>query len=215
MLVASQLTFSRAGRRIFRELDLSVSAGELVQVTGANGSGKTTLLRVLCGLLAPASGSLTWHGAPVRSGDPTFLGALCYVGHTNGIDPDLTVAESLRLAMQLAGLRDAESEPFGIRHALEALDLGKLAATPVRKLSQGQRRRVALARLLIARRELWLLDEPIASLDDHAVGLFTAQLDAHLRAGGMAIMTTHQVLARPEEGSDRVLRLGTPAGGTA
>lgn len=213
MLVASQLTFSRAGRRIFRELDLSVSAGELVQVTGANGSGKTTLLRVLCGLLAPASGSLTWHGAPVRSGDPTFLGALCYVGHTNGIDPDLTVAESLRLAMQLAGQRDADSdsEPAGIRPALEALELGKLAATPVRKLSQGQRRRVALARLLIARRELWLLDEPIASLDDHAAGLFTAQLDAHLRAGGMAIMTTHQVLARPE-GADRVLRL---KGGTA
>ncbi|MEF9482132.1 ATP-binding cassette domain-containing protein [Ralstonia sp. 1B3] len=93
MLVASQLTFSRAGRRIFRELELSVSAGELVQITGANGSGKTTLLRVLCGLLAPASGTLTWQGVPVRSNDPAFLNALCYVGHTNGIDPDLTVTE--------------------------------------------------------------------------------------------------------------------------
>lgn len=207
MLVASQLTFSRAGRRIFRELDLSVSAGELVQVTGANGSGKTTLLRVLCGLLAPASGSLTWHGAPVRSGDAAFLNTLCYVGHTNGIDPDLTVTESLRLAKQLAGLRDSASEPFGIGPALEALELGKLAATPVRQLSQGQRRRVALARLLLARRELWLLDEPIASLDDHAVSLFTAQLDAHLRAGGMAIMATHHLLSRPQ-GANRVLRLG-------
>lgn len=206
MLVASQLTFSRAGRRVFRGLDLSVSAGELVQVVGANGSGKTTLLRVLCGLLAPASGTLTWHGKPVRGADPAFLGALCYVGHTNGIDADLSVEESLRLARQLAGASVSDTAPFGVRHALDALDLGRLATTPVRKLSQGQRRRVALARLLIARRELWLLDEPIASLDDHAAALFTAQLDGHLHAGGMAIMTTHQRLARPE-GTGHVLQL--------
>ena len=204
------MTFSRAGRRIFRELDITASAGELVQVTGANGSGKTTLLRVLCGLLAPASGSLTWHGAPVRGGDPAFLNAICYVGHTNGIDADLTVSESLRLAMQLAGLRESACKPCGVGQALEALELGKLAATPVRKLSQGQRRRVALARLLLVRRELWLLDEPIASLDDHAVDLFTAQLDAHLQAGGMAIMATHQLLSR-RQGPNRVLRLGGTA----
>jgi len=205
MLVASQLAFSRSGRPIFRDLDLSLSSGQLVQVVGANGCGKTTLLRVLCGLLEPAAGSLTWHGKPVHSGDPAFLGALCYVGHTNGIDPDLSVAESLRLAAQLAGLPSTR-----IRHALDALGLDKLAHTPIRKLSQGQRRRVALARLLLAQRELWLLDEPLASLDEHSTGLFSAQLDAHLRAGGMAIMATHQLLPRADSAST-VLQLESNA----
>lgn len=144
---------------------------------------------------------------PVRSGDAAFLNTFYYVGHTNGIGPDLTVTESLRLVIQLAGLPVSTIEPFGVGLALEAFGLGRPAAMPVCRLSQSQHRRMALTRLLLARCELWLLDGPIVSLDDHAISLFTAQLGAHLRVGGMAIMTTRHLLSRPQ-GANRVLRLG-------
>lgn len=135
MFVANQLMFSHAGRRVFRELGLSVSTGELMQVTGMSGSGKATLSRVLYGLLAPTSGSFTWYGAPVHSGGAAFLNALCYIGHANDIDLDPAVAESLRLVTQSAELPVSATEPFGIGFALEAFELGKLATTSVYKLS--------------------------------------------------------------------------------
>lgn len=206
MLLANQLAVSRAGRLVFRGLDLSLSPGGLVQVLGTNGSGKTSLLRALCGLLAPVAGTLTWRGRPVRAGDPAFLRAVCYIGHADGIDPDLSAAESLGFAARMAGLRGIGTAHPRVREALEAVGLGAMAATPVRRLSQGQRRRVVLARLSLAWRELWLLDEPLASLDDHAAGLVLAQLDAHLRVGGMAVVATHQPLA-PSSGTGSLLRL--------
>lgn len=197
------LGLSRAGRPVLRGIDLSLSPGCLLQVLGANGSGKTSLLRVLCGLAVPDQGTLHWHGRPLRGGDPAYLQALAYVGHANGIDPDLTPTENLRFAARMAG-SDAAS---AVGHAVAAQALERVAHTPVRALSQGQRRRVALARLSLARRALWLLDEPVAALDADACARFDAQLDAHLAAGGMAVIATHQLL----RAGGTVLRLGAQA----
>ncbi|MEC3769252.1 cytochrome c biogenesis heme-transporting ATPase CcmA [Cupriavidus sp. SS-3] len=184
------LGLSRAARPVLRGIDLALSPGCLLQVLGANGSGKTSLLRVLCGLAVPDEGTLHWHGRPLRAGDPAYLQALAYVGHANGIDPDLSPTENLRFAARMAGSDAAGA----VANALAAQALERLAHTPVRALSQGQRRRVALARLSLARRALWLLDEPVAALDADACARFDAQLDAHLAAGGMAVIATHQLL---------------------
>ncbi|GLC95416.1 cytochrome c biogenesis ATP-binding export protein CcmA [Cupriavidus sp. TA19] len=197
------LGLSRAGRPVLRGLDLSLSPGSLLQVLGANGSGKTSLLRVLCGLAMPDEGTLHWHGRPLRTGDPAYLQALAYVGHANGIDPDLSPTENLRFAARMAGADDAGA----VDRALAAQALERVAHTPVRALSQGQRRRVALARLSLARRALWLLDEPVAALDADACARFDAQLDAHLATGGMAVIATHQLLGA----GGAVLRLEAPA----
>lgn len=207
LLSGCGLGISRAGRPVLRGIDLTLGPGGLLQVLGPNGSGKTSLLRVLCGLAVPDEGTLHWHGRPVRAGDPSYQHALAYVGHTNGIDPDLSAAENLRFAARLAG--DDGGNP--VAHALAALALERVAHTPVRALSQGQRRRVALARLSLARRALWLLDEPVTALDTDACARFDAQLDTHLAAGGMAVIATHQVL--PAGGA--VLHLGLNPGAPA
>lgn len=203
VLHGSGLGLSRAGHPVLRGIDLALGPGELLQVLGPNGSGKTSLLRVLCGLAMPDEGALHWRGRPVRAGDPAYQQALAYVGHANGIDPDLSPAENLRFAARLAG----DDGAGAVAPALAAQGLEGVAHTAVRALSQGQRRRVALARLSLARRALWLLDEPVAALDADACAHFDAQLDAHLAAGGIAVIATHQLL--PAGGA--VLHLGAPA----
>jgi heme exporter protein A len=190
-LEASELTVRRMGRAIFRNVSVALSPGGLLQVIGPNGAGKSSLLRVLCSLLQPAEGRLTWRGRPVRTGDAEYLANLAYIGHTNGIDADLSAAENLHFAARMAGL---QTDGKALRMALGRLGLDAVADTPVRALSQGQRRRVSLARLALAPRELWLLDEPLTSLDGNACDRFRALLDAHLSAGGMAIIATHQLL---------------------
>ncbi|WP_422823227.1 cytochrome c biogenesis heme-transporting ATPase CcmA [Variovorax ureilyticus] len=200
-LSARGLGFSRAGRPVFSGIDFKLGPGELLQVTGANGSGKTSLLRVLSGLLPPEEGELRWHDRPVRSGESGYLQSMAYVGHTDGIDPDLSATENLQFAMRVAG--DTPSVER-IEAALASLGMAKAMHAPVRTLSQGQRRRVALARLALLPRALWLLDEPLTSLDGHAGECFREQLDAHLRAGGIAVVATHQPLAA----RGRALNLG-------
>ena len=190
-LAASRLGFSRAARTVFEGIDFCIGPGDLLQVMGPNGSGKTSLLRVLSGLLQPDAGELRWQSRPVRPGEPGYLQCVAYVGHANGIDPDLGAAENLRFAMRMAGL---PPDPDLIHRALAAFDMAGAQARPVRMLSQGQRRRVALARLAVAPRTLWLLDEPLAFLDKRSADAFQDRLDAHLRAGGMAVVATHEPL---------------------
>ncbi len=201
-LRATALAFSRAGRPVFAGVDLALGAGGLVQVLGPNGSGKSTLLRVLSGLLPPAEGSVSWGGRPVRAGDPAYLQSLAYMGHADGIDTDLSAAEHLRFAARLAGLQPA---PEAVHAALARLGLEKAMHVPVRTLSQGQRRRVALARLALIQRTLWLLDEPLTSVDDQSSSRFHDLLADHLRDGGMAVIATHRLLPG---GGDR-LELGS------
>jgi heme exporter protein A len=190
-LRAQGLSFSRGGRRVFEGVGFELHAGQLLQVLGANGSGKTSLLRVLGGLLPADEGELCWGGEPVRSGEPEFLQAVAYLGHANGIDADLSAAENLRFAARMAGVDDS---PARVTDALRAMGLDPASRAPVRTLSQGQRRRVALARLALLRRTLWLLDEPVSSLDAASGERFFAQLADHLRQGGMAVVATHELL---------------------
>lgn len=190
-LRAQGLSFSRGGRRVFEGVGFELHAGQLLQLLGANGSGKTSLLRVLGGLLPADEGELCWGGEPVRSGEPEFLQAVAYLGHANGIDADLSAAENLRFAARMAGVDDS---PARVTDALRAMGLDPASRAPVRTLSQGQRRRVALARLALLRRTLWLLDEPVSSLDAASGERFFAQLADHLRQGGMAVVATHELL---------------------
>lgn len=204
VLQASDLTVRRLGRTIFRDVDVALSPGGLLQVIGPNGAGKTSLLRVLCSLLEPATGRLAWHGRTVRAGDPDYLASLAYVGHTNGIDADLSAAENLSFAARMVGLRPG---PEALRHALGRLGLDAVAGKAVRTLSQGQRRRVSLARLALAPRQLWLLDEPLTSVDDGAAAGFLELLVGHLAQGGMAVIATHRLLPMVD-GKGSVLELG-------
>ncbi|SFP68990.1 heme exporter protein A [Nitrosomonas cryotolerans] len=192
MLQGSNLTCVRGDRRLFKNINFSLREGELMQVHGPNGSGKTSLLRILCGLTMPAVGEVCWHGDAIRSLGGDYYGVITYIGHLSGTKDDLTVIENLRISSALAGIEISESKA---REALEYMGLGGRETLPVKVLSQGQRRRVALARLLVCKTVLWILDEPLAALDVSAVKIIQVMLEQHLAQGGMIVMTTHQEIA--------------------
>jgi heme exporter protein A len=178
----------RGDRPLFRDLSFSLKPGELLHIRGANGSGKTTLLRTLCGLSRPAAGAIRWHGSDIHDLGDEYRGQLAYVGHANGIQGDLTPPENLRAAACLAGA-DARVTPA---EALQRLALAPYAAFPAKVLSQGQKRRLALARLAVLNKPLWVLDEPLSALDTRSTDLMTGLLTEHLSRGGLVVMTSHQ-----------------------
>ena len=188
MLEAADLECVRGGRSLFRGLSLSLGAGELVRVAGANGRGKTSLLRILCGLLAPASGEVRWKGEPIARLKEEYARELVYLGHAPAVKDELTAEENLGIASRLSG------QIFPANVLQEALErFGVPAGRQVGRMSQGQRRRAALARLAISESvPLWLLDEPFAALDANAAALVESLAAAHVARGGMAIVTTHQ-----------------------
>lgn len=190
-LEAHALECVRGGRGLFQGLSFSLGPGELLEVSGPNGSGKTSLLRMLCGLLSPASGEILWQGANISSLKEEYLQKLAYLGHANGVKAELSATENLRIANGLAGVAPSFEK---IGAALERMGLEASAARPARTLSQGQQRRLALARLLAGGRALWVLDEPLTALDSDGVRLVESALEEHLRENGMAVLTTHQPL---------------------
>lgn len=204
MLEASDLHCLRGGRTLFRGLSFSLQGGELLRIAGANGSGKTSLLKILCGLLAPEAGEVRWQGMPVRQLREEYSRNLVYLGHAPAVKDDLSATENLDVACTLAGRKVS---PQQAAKALESYGLAADGMT-VRRLSQGQRRRAALARLLLsADAPLWLLDEPFAALDT-AAARFTEELIArHVGSGGTAVYTTHQE-ANIGAGVLRVVELG-------
>jgi len=181
----------RGDRRLFSGLDLSLSPGTFVQLTGPNGSGKTSLLRIFCGLLAPAEGEVCWQGANIRSLREDYFTAVTYLGHRPGVKDELSAVENLRISNALNGVEVSQEDAFA---ALERMGLAGRESLPARFLSEGQRRRVALARLLVCNTRLWLLDEVMTSLDKGAVELVRSLIEEHLNRGGIAIVATHQEL---------------------
>jgi heme exporter protein A len=181
----------RGDRRLFTDLNFSVSPGTFVQLTGPNGSGKTSLLRILCGLLAQAEGEIHWKGANIRSLGEEYFTSVTYLGHRHGVKDEFTPLENLRVSNGLNGIEISEDRAFDV---LDRMGLQGREHLPARLLSEGQRRRVALARLVVCNTTLWLLDEVMTSLDKAAIALVRSLIEEHLTGGGMAIVATHQDL---------------------
>jgi len=190
MLEARELECTRGERRLFSGLSFRLGAGQLLRVAGANGSGKTSLLRIMCGLLLPSAGELRWRGRPIRAEREEYCRNLVFIGHLNALKDDLTALENLQVAAALGGMT---ADAGRMLAALDRFGVAHCAELPTKILSQGQRRRVALARLaLSAAAPLWILDEPFSALDVGAVVELERLLAAHLAAGGMVVLTTHQ-----------------------
>ncbi|HEY1725652.1 MAG TPA: cytochrome c biogenesis heme-transporting ATPase CcmA [Steroidobacteraceae bacterium] len=192
-LTADNLQLWRGEQHVLRGVCLAVSLGECLQVTGANGAGKTTLLRALCGLVPLEEGRICWRGDDVAFDRLAFHDELNYLGHDNALKADLTAAENLRYAVALR--RRVTSAQ--IAAALARTGVAEAERQPVRQLSAGQRRRVALARVLLGGGALWLLDEPGANLDAHGQQLLRELIAQHLQAGGLAVIATHHALDLP------------------
>jgi heme exporter protein A len=172
---------------VLRGVDLAVAAGECLLVTGSNGAGKTSLLRTIAGLLEPEEGLILWRGESTREARDSFHGEMAYLGHDAPLKADLTGAENLRFGV---GVRRAFNEAE-LRNALAETGAAGFADRPVRTLSAGQRRRVALAGLLLIGARLWLLDEPTTNLDAAGQGLIANLLLQHLSRSGLAVAAIH------------------------
>lgn len=180
----------RGEHHLLRGVSFSLAAGQLLQVNGPNGVGKTTLLRVVASLLPAESGELCWQGESIAHAQSSFLHELLYLGHSNALKLDLTAVENLHFS---AGLQHAVSDSQ-CRDAMQSLNIAHCAELPGRVLSAGQRRRVALARLLLSPARLWVLDEPITNLDVTGIAVVEALMATHLARGGMILTAAHQPL---------------------
>jgi len=189
MLTVTSLECARGDRRLFSDIEFSLDSGELLHVHGHNGSGKTTLLRTLCGLVLPVSGQINWNGDDISDLAEEFTQHLLYIGHKNSIKDDLTGLENLMVYSVLDGHPIAEKEAWD---ALSKIGLKGFEDLSTKVLSQGQKRRVALARLMLTKAKLWILDEPFVALDKAAVELLQDVIKQHISNGGMVILTTHQ-----------------------
>jgi len=185
LLEARALSFLRQDEPVFAPLDFQLHAGELALVEGDNGSGKTTLLRMLAGLLHVGEGELRWRGEPLQH--DRCAGEILFLGHQLGLKADLSPRENLQIAAGLHGCRDGA----GVATVLADIGLRGYEDEPVRRLSAGQKKRAALARLLLLPAALWLLDEPYANLDRTGITLVNHILEAHTAVGGAALVTSH------------------------
>jgi len=194
MLEAHDLSARRGFTRLFSGLSFKVQAGEALVITGANGTGKTTLLRMLAGLSAPAAGWLCWNSRAVRPFDPHLRQVVAFAGHSPALKDELTAEENLAA---LVGLSEGAVNQAAIASALDAVALSRQRHLPARVLSQGQRRRIGLARLTLVDRLLWLLDEPVTALDAAGTALLARLVGDHLNRGGLAVAATHTPLDLP------------------
>jgi heme exporter protein A len=201
LLEAQDLAAARGRAKLFARVGFRLEAGQVLLVRGPNGSGKTTLLRILAGLTAAIEGSLAWCGARVGPFDARLRRDVAFLGHASAVKDELTAEENLRALLTLAG--DA-APPDILRAGLAAASLEAQRNLPARALSQGQRRRIGLARLASIARPLWILDEPATALDDAALAWLTHLIGAHIANGGMVVAATHHPLL---QGDGRVATL--------
>jgi heme exporter protein A len=191
ILTARDLECVRGDRVLFSQVSFTLEEGCLLQVEGANGSGKTSLLRILAGLSRSSEGEVLWRDKAIADHASDYQAEMAYLGHALGVKADMTALENLLWSLPLAGIRLKESEAAFL---LARVGLDGNEDIPARKLSAGQNQRIALARMLARSALLWILDEPFTALDVAGVALLGNLLDAHLEAGGMAIVTSHQPL---------------------
>jgi len=191
LFAGHDLACRRGERLVFTGLSFRVAAGSALLLRGPNGSGKSSLLRCMAGLLAPVAGTQTWNDRPIALDADAHRGRLRYLGHQDAVKPALTVLENLVFWQQLHGRHDVAA----VGRGLAGLGLDRLAELPARLLSAGQRRRVALARLLASPAPLWLLDEPTTNLDTAGQRLVGTLIEEHLARGGLAVAAIHHELA--------------------
>ena len=195
-LQAVGLACERDWRMLFEHLELQVTAGDMLQISGPNGSGKTSLLRLLAGLMQPTQGEILLNGKPLAEQGTELARSLVWIGHAAGIKDLLTPEENLTWLCALH--RPASRE--AIWQALDAVGLRGFEDVPCHTLSAGQQRRVALARLYLDSPPLWILDEPFTALDKQGVAQLEAHLAGHCEQGGMVVLTTHHTLERTPSG---------------
>ncbi len=204
MLQVSSLECVRGDLSLFKDLSFSVNAGELLHLHGHNGSGKTTLLRTLSGLIKPVTGEILWQQENIDELQEDYTRHLTYIGHKNAIKDDLSAVENLKIASLLDGFAISEAQAWD---ALEKVGLRGREDLPTKVLSQGQKKRVALSRLLVTKTPLWILDEPFVALDKQAVADLEDVIREHIANNGMAIVTTHQEVSLTR-GKVKELKLG-------
>lgn len=194
MLSARQLFCERGERVLFQQLDFELREGQVLQVQGSNGSGKTTLMRILCGLNDSYQGAVYWYGEEIEKQTDSFFASLLYIGHRVGVSKVLTPLENLRWS---CGLKQQVNDKI-LSAALAEVGLRGFEDFPCYTLSAGQQQRVSLARLVVIRARLWVLDEPFTTLDARGVKQLEALVQAQASSGGAVMITTHHKLDIPE-----------------
>jgi len=195
-LDARDLESTRSGRVLFRELTLALRGKQMLLLEGANGSGKTTLLRMLCGFSLPDTGEVTWCGKDIYKLRAEYYAHIAYVGHKDGVKLELTPYENLRVAQAMASFSLDQS----IDSILDRFGLSGYEDSLTRNLSAGQQRRLSLARLLVTKAPLWILDEPFTSLDTYGIDIAHNVMQRHIEGGGMIVLATHHKISL--DGSD-------------
>jgi len=189
ILAFNNLGCSKGGRQLFKGVDCTVQSGRWLHVMGANGAGKTSLLRMVCGLSPIESGEILWNGQSIHAQRGTYQQDLCYLGHLNGLQESMTVHENLAFATALRGRAPSTK---AVSATLVRFGVAGRGEQLVRHLSQGQKRRVALARLSLSPARLWVLDEPFVAMDDTGLRMLSSLIAEHLAGGGITVLTSHQ-----------------------
>jgi len=198
LLQGIDLSCIRDDRVLFEGLSFELNAGQVLLLEGKNGSGKTSLLRILCGFREADAGQIKWCGDAINDAD--YYVDMAYVGHLDGVKKELTVLENLRVSLALG-----QAGQYSIQQALAKVHLDDFDDALVQTLSAGQKRRLSLARLLITKNRLWILDEPFTSLDKAGIALIEALMIEHCAIGGMIVLTSHHDINLPEVDVQRIL----------
>jgi heme exporter protein A len=197
MFCVSNLSCARGDKRLFSGVSFSLQPGQWLHLEGNNGVGKTSLLRLVCGLSALEEGEITWNNQAVSKDPQTFRANLAYLGHQLALKDDLSPLENLQTDAAIVGRQLTASDA---KQALAQMGLRGRENLPVRVLSQGQKRRTALARLLVSSAKLWVLDEPFVALDTMAQNALSEVINAHLAKQGMVLLTSHQAVSLGGQG---------------